>query len=118
MTIKEDKLLQTELYNLTRTLLARRYPLHIINRNIQKALKYSRLDLLHKTRKTTRNKKQNNFLPYGIHEKDLKLKYKIKQHWYILQNDENIRKIIPNRPTAAFKRNITLGNILVRSDTI
>ena len=118
MTIKENKLLQTELYNLTRTLLARRYPLHIINRNIQKSLKYSRLDLLHKTKKTTRNKKQNNFLPYGIHEKDLKLKYKIKQHWYILQNDENIRKIIPNRPTAAFKRNITLGNILVRSDTV
>ena len=113
LIINTDTQLQTELYNLTRTLLARKYPLHIINRNILKTLKFSRPDLLHKTKK--QNKKPH-FLPYGIYEKDRKLKNKIDTHWHILTDDETLRPILPNRPTASFKRNTTLGNILVRSD--
>ena len=77
LIINTDTQLQTELYNLTRTLLARKYPLHIINRNILKTLKFSRHDLLHKTKK--QNKKPH-FLPYGIYEKDRKLKNKIDTH--------------------------------------
>ena len=51
-TIKfTDTQLQIELYNLTRTLLARKYPLHIINHNKLKTLKFSRHDILHKTKK-------------------------------------------------------------------
>ena len=113
LIINTDTQLQTELYNLTRTLLARKYPLHIINRNILKTLKFSRHDLLHKTKK--QNKKPH-FLPYGIYEKDRKLKNKIDTHWHILTDDETLRPILPNRPTASFKCNTTLGNILVRSD--
>ena len=79
LIINTDTQLQTELYNLTRTLLARKYPLHIINRNILKTLKFSRHDLLHKTKK--QNKKPH-FLPYGIYEKDRKLKNKIDTYWH------------------------------------
>ena len=113
LIINTDTQLQTELYNLTRTLLARKYPLHIINRNILKTLKFSRHDLLHQTKK--QNKKPH-FLPYGIYEKGWKLKNKIVTHWHILTDNETLRPILPNRPTASFKRNTTLGNILVRSD--
>ena len=37
-------------------------------------------------------------------------------HTGILTDDETLCSILPNRPTASFKRNTSLGNILVRSD--
>ena len=46
MIISEDHILQEELNNLTRILLARAYPLHLIIKSIKKALTHSRNDLL------------------------------------------------------------------------
>ena len=46
MIIPEDHILQAELNNLTRILLARAYPLHLIIKNIKKALTHSRNYLL------------------------------------------------------------------------
>ena len=115
LIINDDTQLQNELYHLTRTLLARKYPLHIINRNIIKTLKFSRQDLLHKT-KTPSTK--TNFLPFGIYEKDSHLKDTIDRHWHILTDDITLNSILPDKPTASLKRNTTLANILVRSDTL
>ena len=70
LIINTDTQLQIELYNLTRTLLARKYPLHIINHNKLKTLKFSRHDILHKTKK--QNKKPH-FITYGIYERDWEL---------------------------------------------
>ena len=42
MIISEDNILQEELNHLTRILLARAYPLHLIIKNIKKALTHSR----------------------------------------------------------------------------
>ena len=69
LIINTDIQLQIELYNLTRTLLARKYPLHIINHNKLKTLKFSRHDILHKTKK----QKKPHFIPYGIYERDWEL---------------------------------------------
>ena len=46
MVISEDHILQAELNNLTRILLAPAYPLHLIIKSIKKALTYSRNYLL------------------------------------------------------------------------
>ena len=46
MIISDNRILQEELYNLTSISLARAYPLHLINKNIKKALIYSRSNLL------------------------------------------------------------------------
>ena len=113
--IQDDNTLQTELYNLTKTLLARRYPLKLINNNITKALTKSREELLQTTEKPTKT----NILPIIIHhnKSNEKTKRQILQHWNIMQNDNDLNKIIPIRPTMAYKRSKTIGNTLVRSDT-
>ena len=46
MIISEDQILQAGLNSLTRILLARAYPLHLIIKNINKALTHSRNYLL------------------------------------------------------------------------
>ena len=92
MIINTDSELQTELYNLTRTLLARHYPLHIINRNITKALQFTRHDLLHKTKKLHNKPK---FLPFGIYERDEKLRRKIQNKWLILYYENKHIGLIP-----------------------
>ena len=81
LIIEDDDTLQKELYNLTRNLLARHYPLHIINRNIHKALKNPRHNILHQTKQTKTNTK--NILPIKIHfnNKERHISKKIIQHW-------------------------------------
>ena len=114
-SIQDDDTLQTELYNLTRTLLARRYPLKLINKKIMKALTKSREEFLQNTEKPT----ETNILPIILHhnKSNKKTKRQIQQHWNIMENDSDLSKIIPTRPTMAYKRNKTIGNTLVRSDT-
>ena len=46
MIISEDHILQEQLNNLTRTLLARAYPQHLIIKNIKKALAHNPNNLL------------------------------------------------------------------------
>ena len=88
---------------------------NIINRNILIALNHSRHDLFHKTRQN--QQRNNHFLPYGIYENDHNLKNSINSNWHLFTEDDTLQTILPHKPTASLKRNTTLGNILVRSDT-
>ena len=68
MVISEDHILQAELNNLTRILLAPAYPLHLIIKSIKKALTYSRNYLLsQRTPHTETNvlPHYNSFLRHG-----------------------------------------------------
>lgn len=117
MIISNDNTLQLELDNLTRTLLARKYPLEVIIKNITKALIHSQLDLIHKPPKDTNTPSNNlplitKYTPEGLH-----LCRSIHHNWHTLEEDPDIHNIFPERPVSAFKRNKTIGNILVRSDT-
>ena len=118
--IHDDDLLQNELYNLTRTLLARKYPLHIINKNILSALSFSQTELLNKNLTTTDNDSHHNpLLPLTTkyHPKGVLLRDSIHKHWTTLQQDTVLKNIFPDKPITAYTKNNTIGNTLVRSDT-
>ena len=53
LLIADDKLLEEELDSLAISLLARKYPLHVIAQNIFKVLLLSRDTILHKTTKAS-----------------------------------------------------------------
>lgn len=117
MIISEDSILQDELYNLTKILLARKYPLHIINQNIIKALQFSQTELIYKNKQENTDVDQP--IPFITKYTDTgkKLKQMVNEHWHILTDDPYTNNIFPQTPINAFQKLTTIGNVLVRTDT-
>ena len=93
MIILEDHILQAELNNLTRILLARAYPLHLIIKNIKKALTHSRNYLLSQRTPHT----ETNILPIITPFSDMgkQLTAIIHRNWHIVPNNTTLSTIWP-----------------------
>lgn len=113
LIISDDNLLQNELHNLTKTLIAREFPLKIINRNINKALSHSRDELLKETPRNNNNKILPIITPYS--QKGISLSQHIHNQWHLIENDENLSKIWPQKPITAYSRTHNLKDKLVHS---
>ena len=93
MIISKDHILQAELNNLTRILLACAYPLHLSIKNIKKAFTHSRNYLLSQQTPHT----EINILPIMIPFSDMgkQLTAIIHRNWDIVANDTTLSTILP-----------------------
>ena len=113
MIISEDRILQAELNNLTRILLARSYPLHLIIKNIKKALTHSRNYLLSQRTPHT----ETNILPIITPFSNMSRQFTatIHRNWHIVVNNITLSTIWPSKPLSAYTKSNSIHNHLVHS---
>ena len=113
MIISEDHILQEELNNITRILLARAYPLHLIIKSIRKALTHNRNNLLsHQTPQS-----ETNILPILTPHSDIGKQFTatIHKNWHTIANDTTLSTIWPLKPLSAYTKSSSIHNHLVQS---
>ena len=110
MIISEDHILQEELNHLTRILLARTYPLHLIIKNIKKALTHSRSYLLSQRIPHT----ETNILPIVIPFSDMgkQLSAIVHRNWHTVVNDTTLSTIWPSKPLSAYTKSNSIHDHL------
>ena len=113
MIILEDHILQAELNNLTRILLARAYPLHLIIKNIKKALTHSRNYQLSQRTLHTETNILSIINPFSDMGKQLTAI--IHRNWHIVANDTTLSTIWPSRSLSAYTKSKSIHNHLVHS---
>ena len=113
MIISEDHILQAELNNLTRILLARAYPLHLIIKNIKKALTHSGNYLL--SQRTPH--KETNILPITTPFSDMgkEVTAIIHINSQIVANETTLSTIWSSKPLSAYTKSNSIHNHLVHS---
>ena len=91
MIISEDHILQEELNNLTRILLARAYPLNLIIKNIKKALTHNRNYLLSQQRP----QKETKILPIVTPFSNIGKRFTATMHknWHKIGNDTTLHHL-------------------------
>ena len=106
MITSEDHILQEELNN-------RAYPLHLIIKNIKKALTHNRNDLLSK--RTPQSK--TNILPIVTLFSELGKLFTetIHKNWCTIANDTTLSTIWPSKPLSAYTKSSSIHNYLVHS---
>ena len=111
--ISEDHILQEELNNLTCIILACAYPLHLIIKNIKKALTHNRNHLL--LQQTVQIEK--NILPIVIPFSDMGTLFTaiIHRNFYHIANDATLSAIWPSKPLSAYTKSRNIHNYLVHS---
>ena len=111
MIISEDHILQAELNNLTRILLARAYPLHLIIKNIKEALTHSRNYLLSQRTPHT----ETNILPIITPFSNMSRQFTatIHRNWHIVVNNITLSTIWPSKPLSAYTKSNSIHNHLV-----
>ena len=112
--ISEDQNLDLELQTLAKTFLARKYPLSIIKRNLSKALSHTRESLLEDH--IVENPMEvtplvTPFTPVGQLVSRI-----VNQHWNIIEENEDLHQIWPERVTTAYKRLDNVKDHLVRTE--
>ena len=114
LLIAGDNILQKELDSLTIYLLARKYPLEVITRNISQALLHSHDTLLYRTPKASSSRSVLPVVtPYS--SKGRQFSKSVRDHWHIIENDPQLRRIWPNPPITAYHKTEFLKDILVHS---
>ena len=113
MIISEDHILQEELNNLRRILLARAYPLHLIIKNIKKAMTFNNNYVL--SQRTPQTK--TNILPIVIPFSDIGklLTAIIYKNWNYITNGTTLSNIRPSKPLSACTKSNSIHNHLVHS---
>ena len=111
--ISEDHILQEELDNLTCILLAHAYPLHLIIKNIKKALTHDRNHLLFQQTSQT----EKNILPIITSFSDMGklLTAIIHRNWHHIANDTTLSTIWPSKPLPAYTKSTNIHNYFVHS---
>ena len=111
--ISENHIPQAELNNLTSILLALLHPLHLIIKNIKKALTHSSNYLL--SQQTPQ--KETNILPIITPFSDMgkQLTAIIHRNWHIVANDTTLSTIWPSKPFSAYTKSNSIHNHLVHS---
>ena len=95
LLIADDNILQKELDSLIISLLARKYPLEVITRNISKVLLHSRDTLLYRTPKVSSSRSVLPVVtPYSSEGRSFSKS--VRDHWHILENDPQLHNIWPN----------------------
>ena len=111
MTISEDHTLQEKLSNLTRILLARAYPLHLIIKNIKS------LDLQTQSPVILTNTADRNILPIVTPFSDISKLLAAVMHgnWHSVANDTIFSTIFPSIFLSAYTKSSGIYNRLVHS---
>ena len=92
LLIADDNVLQKKLDSLTIFLLARKYPLEVITRNISKALLHSCYTLLHRTPKASSSRSALPVVtPYSFEGRQFSKS--VRNHWHIIENDLQLHSI-------------------------
>ena len=67
--------------------------------------------------KTPDTKRTGNVLPFVIHydENTVKINNILKRHWNLLEQDEKLKKIWPEKPFLALQRHQNLADLLVHT---
>ena len=109
MIISEDNIVQEELNNLKRILLARAYPLHLIIKNIKKSLDPQ---LFQGTPQA-----ETKILPIVTPFSDIGklLTAIIHKNWHNIANDTTLSTIWPSKPLSAYTKSSSIHNHLVHS---
>ena len=113
MIISEDHILQAELNNLTRILLARAYPLHLIIKNIKKALTHSRNYLLSQRTPHTETKILPIITPFSDMGKEVTATIHINSQ--IVANETTLSTVWSSKPLSAYTKSNSIHNHLVHS---
>ena len=100
--ISDDHILQAELNNLTCILLAWSYPLHLIVKNIKKALTHSCNYLLSQQTPHTETNILHIITPFSDIGKQLTAI--IHRNWHIVANDTTLSTIWPSKPLSAYTK--------------
>ena len=111
MIISEDHILQEELNNLTRALLACAYSLYPIIKNIKKVLTHNRNCLL------SQWTPQTEILPIVAPFSDISKLFTatIHKNWHIIANDTTLSTIWPSKPLSVYTKSSSIHNHLVHS---
>ena len=114
LLLADDSVLQKELDSLTISLLARKYLLEVITCNISKAFLHSHDTLLNRTPKASSSR---SVLPVVTpHSSEgRQFSKSVRDHWHIIENDPQLRRIWPNPPITAYHKTEFLKDILVHS---
>ena len=106
MIISEDHILQEELNNLTRILLAHAYPLHFIIKSIKKALTYNCNHLLSHGIPQT----ETNIIPIVTRFSDIGklLTAIIHSNWHNVDNDTTLSTIWPSTKLSAYTKSSSI----------
>ena len=114
LLIADDNILEKELDSLTISLLARKYSLEVITRNISKALLSSCDILLYRTLEVSSSRSVLPVLtPYSSEGRQFsKL---VRDHWHIIENNQRLHSIWPNPPTTAYHKTKSLKDMLGHS---
>ena len=111
MIISEDHILQEELNNLKRILLARAYPLHLIIKNIKS------LDLQTQSLVILTNTTDRNILPIVTPFSDISKLLTAVMHgnWHSVANDTIFSTIFPSKFLSAYTKSSSIHNHLLHS---
>ena len=116
MIITEDHILQKELNNLTRILLARPYPLHLIIKNMKKALTRSCNHLLSQWTRPTETNIFPNVTPFSDIGKQLAAI--IHRNCHNFASDTTFSSIWSSRSLSAYAKSSSIHNHLVHLFTL
>ena len=111
--ISEDSNLESELQVLTRTLLARDYPLGIVIEGLRKSLSHTRPSLLLQKEKLA----SQNITPLVIEYNSVgtEIRQVVSQHWNTITEDPGLARIWRTPPITAYTRANNLRDTLVHS---
>ena len=134
MITTDDKILYEELAQLKSSLICRGYKSATIDTMFNKAIIYSQKEVLqptlpikphepnihaHHGSKTFpgRSKKLKNHLPFIVayHKEFQSLRIILNKHCHIIENDETLKKIFPEKPFLSFTRHKNIADHLIRT---
>ena len=113
MIISEDHILQEELNNLTRILLACAFPLHLIIKNIKKTLTHNQNHLL--TQQTPQTAINIHAIVTPFSDMCKLLTATIHRNWHHIINGSTLSTIWPSKPLSAHTKFSSIYNLLVHS---
>ena len=113
LIISEDHILQEELNNLTRILLVCTYPLHLIIKNIEKALTHNRNKLVSQHTPQL----EANILPIATPFSDIGKLFMatIHKNWHTIANGTTFFTIWPSKPLSAYTKSSNIHKHLAHS---
>ena len=129
MITTDDGVLHNELKELKSNLLLRGYPSQLITEQLNKVIHISQNELIEGRIPVTKNKanankstckpqkKETNLLPFIIpyHKLLLPLKQLIHKHWFIIEENDMLKTMFPNKPFLSFTRHRNIQDHLISS---
>ena len=114
--ITADENLKLNLDKLKSNLIRLGFTLQEINKQFEKVSKLSQRDVLFKP---SNARETRNLLPFVIpyDENAVKINNILKRHWNLIERDENLKQIWPEKPFLELQRHKNLADLLVHTSS-